>query len=510
MLDLIVAELESAFHGIAWGDDLSCFAYDSGKAGGIAAATGTEGVHTLSLCDDISAAYESIVAFDAELESLESLENHEVSAGDEDNEDDDFNEIVFGIENRETNVFYILSNISERLESGLDIEPYDSAPEIGWAEYGAALNEAIKAKESDDRLRYALMMGFVSGLMFNNPGPSHPEHGTILDAIATTYTDDSAAALQYAQARIAAGVRMSDPTPFMGKDQYDRYMEDRLRTLRWVQNFGLHHARAGDETVAVPGSMAINHAVRQMNVQEQAENPPRPIDHCYWVLAGKLLAGEYPRNLDEESSREKLAKLTDAGVSAFIDLTEFNGRLADEHLEPYAHLLDGPSHQRFAIRDMSVPSSHELTKAALDAIDAHIAAGETVYVHCWGGVGRTGTIIGCWLARHHEPGQAALDRLEKLWADNPKSRSRQSPETGAQQRYVREWFESSLSAEQIRERDARIADESSATFADLPEDVQDWYRQVAIAQQKADQTGDYGELIALGAWPSGEDDELGE
>ena len=166
------------------------------------------------------------------------------------------------------------------------------------------------------------------------------------------------------------------------------------------------------------------------------ENPPRPIPHCYWVVPGQLLAGEYPRNPDEWSSLEKLAKFTEAGVSAFIDLTE-----AGEFLEPYAHLLDGPSHRRFAIRDMDVPESAELTKAALDAIDAHLEAGETVYVHCWGGVGRTGTVIGCWLARHHEPGQAALDRLAELWSGNPKSRSRQSPETGRQQRYVREWAE---------------------------------------------------------------------
>jgi len=480
MLGLIVAELQEVFAAVECGDAKS-YAFHIGKAGGVAAATGAW-VSLLDeedddweypiydchvLCDAISSAYEYNF-----LDEIEDILLELTGKADEEGEYDDA-----------------------------------LAESIGWAEYGAALNEAMKAKESGDRLRYALMMGFVSGLMFNNPGPSHPEYGTVLDAIATAYTDDSDVALQYAQARIAAGVRMTDPTPFMGQEKYGRHMEEKLRTLRWVQNFGRRHARTGDETVAVPGSMAINHAVRQMSTHEQAETLPRPIDHCYWVLPGKLLAGEYPRNLDEESSREKLAKLTDAGVSAFIDLTEFNGRLADGHLEPYTHLLDGPTHQRFAIRDMSVPSSRELTQAALNAIDAHIEAGETVYVHCWGGVGRTGTIIGCWLARHHEPGQAALDRLEKLWADNPKSRSRQSPETGAQQRYVREWFESSLSADQIRERDARIADESSANFADLPEDVQDWYRQVAIAQHKADQTGDFSELVALGAWPSEEDTE---
>ena len=34
--------------------------------------------------------------------------------------------------------------------------------------------------------------------------------------------------------------------------------KERMRMMRWVQNFGLRHARAGDEAVAVPGSMAIN------------------------------------------------------------------------------------------------------------------------------------------------------------------------------------------------------------------------------------------------------------
>ena len=163
----------------------------------------------------------------------------------------------------------------------------------------------------------------------------------------------------------------------------------------------------------------------------------RPIENCYWVETGKLLAGEYPRNIDDESSRPKLVRLTGAGVSVFIDLTE------DGELYPYAQWLETEIHQRFPIVDTSVPDSLDITAAALNAIDDHISQGRTVYVHCMGGIGRTGTIIGCWLARHGPAGQAALDRLRELWQACPKSRHRQSPERREQERYILDWKEGS-------------------------------------------------------------------
>ena len=69
----------------------------------------------------------------------------------------------------------------------------------------------------------------------------------------------------------------------------------------------------------------------------------RPIENCYWVVPGKLLAGEYPIDLDEETSRVKLGDLIDGGVSAFIDLTEENELARSTPLRPYASLLGMPS-----------------------------------------------------------------------------------------------------------------------------------------------------------------------
>lgn len=161
----------------------------------------------------------------------------------------------------------------------------------------------------------------------------------------------------------------------------------------------------------------------------------RPIKHCYWVLPGKLLAGEYPRNKDEQSSQAKLSALINAGVVAFIDLTE-----VDEGLQPYSTLIsDMAAHHRFPIVDVSIPVSSDLVVTILDTIDHYIERNQLVYVHCWGGVGRTGVIIGCWLARHGRGGEVALAQLRKLWQACPKSSYRRSPETDKQERYILNW-----------------------------------------------------------------------
>jgi len=160
----------------------------------------------------------------------------------------------------------------------------------------------------------------------------------------------------------------------------------------------------------------------------------KPIKNCYWVEPGQLLAGEYPRDKDEQSSQDKMNALLDSGVAAFIDLTE-----SDEGLRPYSSLLGSATHYRFPIRDYSIPECPSLTKNILDTIDSCLERGQTVYVHCWGGIGRTGVIVGCWLARHGYEDEAALARLLELWLQCPKSVNGPSPETPEQKQYILEW-----------------------------------------------------------------------
>jgi ADP-ribosyl-[dinitrogen reductase] hydrolase len=175
----------------------------------------------------------------------------------------------------------------------------------------------------------------------------------------------------------------------------------------------------------------------------------KPFENCYWVVPGKFLAGEYPGSIDDEEAKKRIDSLLRFGVSHFIDLTG-----EEDNLKPYAHLLGGQRNgvrfSRFPLPDVQVPASKKDTSAILDTIDQAIQGGRMVYLHCWGGVGRTGLIVGCWLARHGRHGEAALNHLHEIWKHCPKSRYRKSPETREQERYVLNWSEDAISAVQSR------------------------------------------------------------
>lgn len=167
----------------------------------------------------------------------------------------------------------------------------------------------------------------------------------------------------------------------------------------------------------------------------------RSLPQSYWVQPGRFLAGEYPGTFDQELTRKRLDALIEAGLDTFIDLTKPN------EIIPYANLLleqaqaygIQAAYQRFPIGDFGLPTPEGMN-VLLDRIEESLEAGRHIYLHCWGGIGRTGTTVGCYLVRQGKTADEALEQLSAWWRTVPKSQHHpHSPETTEQVDFIRTW-----------------------------------------------------------------------
>jgi hypothetical protein len=159
------------------------------------------------------------------------------------------------------------------------------------------------------------------------------------------------------------------------------------------------------------------------------ELPTRDI----YRVADTFLAGPYPGSIDPAETFRQIRAFARHGVTRFLDLTH-----PADALEPYDRWLD-PSAVRIAhpIVDLGTTTIPHMARI-LDDVDAAVATGTSVYLHCWGGLGRTGTVVGCWLMRHGLDGDDPIRRIAELRRELPDARFA-SPQTAAQRAMVTAW-----------------------------------------------------------------------
>jgi ADP-ribosyl-[dinitrogen reductase] hydrolase len=154
--------------------------------------------------------------------------------------------------------------------------------------------------------------------------------------------------------------------------------------------------------------------------------------HAWWVAPGSVLAGEFPGHADTDRAAEKVNLLVDHGIRTFVDLTT-----PHDELTHYAEHVAGAAadrrldlrHVRHPIPDFGVVGQDDYSRIVA-TITAATERG-AVYVHCWGGVGRTGTVVGCMLIDGGLGYDAALARMAELRAGTGKA-TRPCPENDAQ------------------------------------------------------------------------------
>jgi Swiss Army Knife protein, DSP-PTPase phosphatase domain len=157
-----------------------------------------------------------------------------------------------------------------------------------------------------------------------------------------------------------------------------------------------------------------------------------PIRDSYRVADG-FLAGEYPGSFDPDEAARRLHAFADHGVTVFVDLTH-----PADPLDPYDRWL-GASARRIShpIVDLGTTTIPHMARI-LDDVDEALAQEATVYVHCWGGIGRTGTVVGCWLVRHRRDAGDPIGRIAELRRSVSDAHVL-SPQTAAQRAMVRAW-----------------------------------------------------------------------
>jgi len=170
----------------------------------------------------------------------------------------------------------------------------------------------------------------------------------------------------------------------------------------------------------------------------------KPFLQSYWVHDGLLCAGQYPGDLNPATCDAKLQGLLDCGIRRVISLMEATEEsYGGPTFAPYV-----PRLQEFAatkgvaveclnhpIRDASAPT-RELMRQILKTIEESLQAGKPTYVHCWGGHGRTSTVIACHLIQRGISPRQAIESVLGWRAGLPKNHH---PFEGDQEAFVRAW-----------------------------------------------------------------------
>ena len=132
-------------------------------------------------------------------------------------------------------------------------------------------------------------------------------------------------------------------------------------------------------------------------------------DRGTWVAKG-VLGCAYPR------TERALAAIAHRGVHVLVNLHERSH-------DPRRLATEGLREVHLPVADFAAPSAEQVKRGVAMIREAR-AGGEAVAVHCGGGLGRTGTLLACYLVQAE--GLSAQEAIERIRRIRPGSVERAS------------------------------------------------------------------------------------